>query len=143
MQADQHESSIAPIHDGAAFRLPTWDSVGGSEAMRRVVDILVDRAVGDSRINYDRGGKYPQTEETIARTKALALAFLSNALEGPLSYRGRPLGDVHQPMAIRPSELDAFLGHFNDAMRECGLAPSIISDLSAAVAAVRPAILAR
>jgi hemoglobin len=124
-------------------KLPTWNSVGGTETMRRVVEILVERAVVDPCINYDRGGRYPQTQETIARTKALALAFLSMALGGPLSYRGRLLSEVHQPMTIQPSELDAFLGHFHDAMRECGLASSITSELSAAVDAVRPAILGR
>src|SRR4051794_29860056 len=89
--------------------LRSWDRLGGTETMRRVVELFVDRAVADPRINYDRRGEYPQSEETIARTKTLALAFLSSALGGPISYQGRSLTEVHQPMAIEASELDAFM----------------------------------
>jgi truncated hemoglobin YjbI len=109
--------------------------------MRRVVELFVDRAVVDACINYDRGGMYSQSPDTIARTKPLALGFLSCALGGPLPYNGRPLALVHQPMAINAGELDAFLAHFQGAMCECGLAPPIISQLMVAVAAVRPSIL--
>jgi truncated hemoglobin YjbI len=111
--------------------------------MRRVVGLLVDRAASDARVHYDRGGQFPQNHETIARTKSLALAFLSKSLGGPLSYSGRSLAEIHQPMAIRAVELDAFLSHFEDAMSECGLSPLVASELMAAVAAVRPSILAR
>jgi hemoglobin len=109
--------------------------------MRRVVEIFVDRAVSDFRINYDRGGLYPQTPEKIARTKSLALAFLSSALGGPLSYNGRSLAEIHQPMAINAGELDAFLAHFEDAMRECRLPEPVITQLMDAIKAVRPSIL--
>jgi hemoglobin len=141
MEPNQHESPNASILEGAAVKLPSWEEVGGTNKMRRVVELFVDRAVADPRINYDRGGRYPQNEETIVRTKSLALAFLSSALGGPLSYNGRSLADVHQPMAINARELDAFLAHFQDALCECGLPPSVISRLMVAIAAVRPAIL--
>ncbi len=111
--------------------------------MRRVVEILVERAVIDPCINYDRGGRYPQTQVTIARTKSLALAFLSTALGGPLPYNGRSLAAVHQPMAVRADELDAFLGHFQDALRECGFPSSVTSQLMAAVSQARPLILGK
>ena len=109
--------------------------------MRRVVDIFVSRAAADPRINYDRNGRFPQTQDTIARTKSLALAFLSSALGGPLAYCGRPLAEVHGPMAINALELDAFLKHFKDAMRECGLPESEVTSMMSAVIAVRPSIL--
>ena len=109
--------------------------------MRRVVGLLVDRAASDPRVNYDRSGRFPQNDETIARTKSLALAFLSKALGGPLTYNGRPLAEIHRPMAISDAELDAFLSHFADAMMECGLSPSIASDLMAAVVTTRPSII--
>ena len=125
-----------------AGELSAWDRLGGTETLRRVVELLVERATSDPRVNYDRGGRFPQSRETIARTKSLALAFLSKALGGPLSYNGRSLAEVHQPMAIPANELDAFLSHFRDAMSECGLPPSVASELMAAVAAVRPSILA-
>jgi hemoglobin len=122
--------------------LSAWDRLGGTETMRRVVGILVERAASDPRVNYDRSGRFPQNHETMARTKSLALAFLSKALGGPLSYNGRSLAEVHQPMAINADELDAFLSHFTDAMSECGLPPSVAAKVAAAVTAVRPAILA-
>ena len=124
-----------------AFALPSWAQVGGTNTMRRVVDIFVDRAVTDPAINYDRGGMYPQNLETIARAKSLALGFLSRTLGGPLPYNGPSLADIHQPMAINAGELDAFVAHIQDAMRECGLPPPVISQLIVAIAAVRPSIL--
>src|SRR5687768_17606274 len=90
----------APMGHDSTSKLPAWDDLGGTELMQCVVEILVDRAVTDSRINYDRGGKYPQSPVKIARTKSLALAFLSSALGGPLSYNGRSLAEIHKPMAI-------------------------------------------
>ena len=110
--------------------------------MRRVVEIFVDRAAADPRINYDRGGQHPQNLKTIARTKSHALAFLSCALGGPLPYSGRPLAEIHKPMSIDAGELDAFLAHFEDAMRECGLPELVISQMMGAIVAVRPSILA-
>ena len=124
-----------------AFALPSWEQVGGTNTMRRVVDIFVDRAVADPSINYDRNGMYPQNPETIAHAKSLALGFLSRALGGPLTYSGRSLTDIHQPMAINAGELDAFLAHIQDAMRECGVPLPVISQLMIAIAAVRPSIL--
>ena len=109
--------------------------------MRRVVDLFVDRAVADSRINYDRAGRYPQNQESIARTKSLAFAFLSSALGGPLSYNGRSLAEIHQPMGISAAELDTFLAHFEDAMRECGLPAVVITPLVDTIATVRPSFL--
>ena len=122
--------------------LSAWDRLGGTETMRLVVELLVERAASDPRVNYDRGGRFPQNHETMARTKSLALAFLSKALGGPLSYDGRSLAEIHRPMAINADELDAFLSHFKDAMSECGLPPSVASRLMAAVDVVRPSILA-
>jgi truncated hemoglobin YjbI len=140
MEPNQRDSPSASIVDGASFKPPSWEQVGGTETMHRVVDLFVDRAVADPHVNYDRGGTYPQSQETIARTKSLALAFLSCTLGGPLSYNGRPLAVVHLPMAINAKELDAFVEHFQDAMRDCGLPPSVISKLMVAIAAVRPSI---
>jgi len=132
--AGMNPESISPS-------LPSWEELGGTEVMRRVVELFVDRAVADPRTNYDRGGRYPQSPTTIARTKSLALAFLSSALGGPLPYIGRSIAEIHQPMAITASELDAFLSHLEEAMIECGLGPSGIHQLLSAIAAVRPVIL--
>lgn len=129
------------MHNGHIPDLPAWHDLGGTDVMRRVVEIFVDRAVADPRINYDRGGRYPQSPESIASTKSLALAFLSSALGGPLLYQGRSLPEVHQPMTIQPDELDAFLAHFEDAMRECGLPKPAIAQLMRTIASVRPSIL--
>jgi hemoglobin len=126
---------------GTPFALPSWEQAGGTNTMRRVVELFVDRAVIDPCINYDRAGRYPQNLQTIARTKSLALGFLSSALGGPLPYNGRSLADIHQPMAINAAELDAFLVHFQNAMHECGMPPAIVSQLMFAIAAVRPSIL--
>jgi hemoglobin len=123
------------------FTPPSWEQVGGTNTMRRVVDLFVDRAVVDPKINYERHGKYPQNPHSIARTKSLAFAFLSSALGGPLQYNGRPLADIHRPMAIQAEELDAFLGHFQDAMRECGLPASVVLHVLAAVDTIRPLIV--
>ena len=141
MGSNQYDSPNASSLGGTAFTLPSWEQVGGTNTMRRVVELFVDRAVVDPYINYDRGGMYPQNLDTIARTKSLALGFLSCALGGPLPYNGRSLADIHQPMAINAGELDAFLAHFQDAMCECGLPPPVISQLMVAIAAVRPSIL--
>src|SRR5690349_2670237 len=127
--------------DEALVTLPSWEQLGGTNTMRRVVDLFVDRAVVDPRINYDRDGKYPQNRDTIARTKSLALGFLSGALGGPLPYNGRSLALVHQPMTINAEELDAFLAHFKDALCECGLPSLAVTQLMIGIAPVRPLIL--
>jgi hemoglobin len=141
MRTNQYESPNASSLDGTTFTLPSWEQVGGTNTMRRVVELFVDRAVADPFINYDRNGRYPQNLETITRAKSLALGFLSRALGGPLPYSGRSLADIHQPMAISAGELDAFVAHIRDAMRECGLPPPVISQLMVAIAEVRPSIL--
>lgn len=90
-----HDSPNASSLGDAAFTLPSWEQVGGTHTMRRVVDLIVERAVVDPVINLDRDGTYAQSPDTIARTKSLALGFLSCALGGPLPYSGRPLALVH------------------------------------------------
>src|SRR4051812_30512796 len=85
MESTQHDSPNALSFNGASSTLPSWEQLSGTNTMRRVVELFVDRAVVDSAINYDRSGMYPQDPNTIARTKSLALGFLSSALGGPLS----------------------------------------------------------
>ena len=127
--------------DGTPFTSPAWEQAGGADTMRRIVDLFVDRAVADPCVNYDRCGRYPQDLDTIARTKKLALDFLSCAIGGPLKYNGRSLSEIHQPMAINSDEFDAFVSHFHDAMCESGLSQPVISQLMVAIDGVRPSIL--
>ena len=141
MGSNQDDSARPPNLGGTGFTLPSWEQVGGTNTMRRAVELFVDRAVADPFINYDRGGMYPQNLDTITRTKAPGACLSEPALGGPLPYNGRSLADIHGPMAINAGELDAFLAHFRDAMRECGLSAAVISQLMVAIAVVRPSFL--
>ena len=84
-----------------------YDRLGGSEAIYAITDKFIDRAIEDSRVNFQREGhdhSYAMTDDAKAHVKLYWAQFLDLLAEGTQVYEGRNLADVHQGMKISEGE---------------------------------------
>jgi truncated hemoglobin YjbI len=103
----------APIN-GATL----WERLGGEKGVTQLIDDLVDAALEDPKVNFDRGGKYKMTPDKIKELKRQLVSLASSLGGGPetLKYTGRRMLPVHKGMGITNDEFDAFLTHLKIAL---------------------------
>ncbi len=110
-----------------------YERIGGSEVIRQLVDRFYD--LMDTDPDYYAIRKLHPQDLTGSRDK-LAW-FLSGWSGGPPEYTdrfGHPfLRRRHMPFAIGLAERDQWLGCMAQAMDDCGIAPGLKQELSAAL----------
>src|SRR5947209_2324669 len=86
-----------------------YERLGGVYSIACVVDALIDRVMGDPRLNAN-----PLVDEAHHKFpppgfKYLVTEMLCWAAGGPQKYTGRSMVDSHRDLKITPPEWDAFL----------------------------------
>ncbi len=111
---------------------PHYDSLGGDEAVRRLVDRFYD--LMDEDPDYYGIRKLHPADLTESRNKLYW--FLSGWLGGPPLYTdkfGHPfLRQKHMPFPIGESERDQWMGCMQRAMADTGVEPALQEALRAA-----------
>jgi hemoglobin len=118
-----------------------WDRLGGEKAMRKVVDDFVDLAAKDSRVNFDRNGKYKLDPVKVADLKEQLVDFISAASGGPLNYTGKSMKEVHKGMGITTAEFNALAADLKKALEQNGARRADIEALLKAVEGARQDIV--
>jgi hemoglobin len=80
-----------------------YERLGGTEALKAVVNDFVGRAAADTRIN----GKFARTD--IPRLKLHLVEQLCVATGGPCEYTGRDMTRTHKNMKVTAGEFDALV----------------------------------
>ena len=94
--------------DGSETSL--YERVGGDEAIASLLVAFYDRVLGDPELA-------PFFEDVpIDKLRSMQQAFFAAALDGPLAYEGRPIGEVHSGLGIRPKHLRRFLEHLLETL---------------------------
>jgi hemoglobin len=129
--------------DKAAQKLsPTlWDRLGGEQNVRKVVDDLVALAAKDTRVNFDRKGKYKLDDVKVADLKAQIVDFISSASGGPLAYTGKSMKEVHKGMGITTAEFEALAADLKKALEQNGAKPPDVQAVLKAVEGTRKDIV--
>lgn len=93
-----------------------YDRLGGVYNVATVVDDLIDRVMGDPRLN-----KNPAVDEAHHRVSPAGFKYLVTemvcwAAGGPQQYSGRPMGDSHRHLAITEDEWAAFIDDLHQSL---------------------------
>lgn len=82
-----------------------YDRVGGEQAVANLVGQFYERVLGDPELE-------PFFRFTpMEKLRAMQMEFFAAALDGPISYSGRPIDYVHQGRGITTRQLTRFMNH--------------------------------
>src|SRR4051812_36746643 len=118
-----------------------WDALGGEKVLAKVVDRFVDLVTADPKVNYTRDGRYPINGQILKFSKRAALEFISAATDGPHSYSGKTIREIHKGMRISNEEFDAAMADFQQALEENGVSPQMVQTAVAMVNTTRATIV--
>ncbi len=96
------------------------EAIGGEARLGAILDDFVDRMASDFIIGWLFEGR------DLARIKTHELGFAKAHLGGGGRYEGRPLGRVHQPLAIHRGMFHRRLALLATVLRDHGVADAVI-----------------
>ena len=89
-----------------------FETLGGEEGLRAIVDRFVDRVFSDVMIGFIFRGKNE------ARIREMEYQLAAEQLGGPVVYGGRDIGQVHAPLPIMGGHFDRRRQILIDTLRE-------------------------
>src|SRR6266511_720557 len=93
-----------------------YERLGGVYSIAVVVDDLVDRVMGDARLNANPAVDEAHHKVPPAGFKYLVTELVCWASGGPQRYTGRSMADSHRHLHITPTEWEAFLDDFRHTL---------------------------
>lgn len=121
--------------------LSLYDRLGGVYSIATVVDDLIDRIMGDTRLNANPQVAAAHNRIAPAGFKYLVTEMVCWATGGPQSYTGRSMRDVHQHLKITDVEWDAFLDDFQQTLNKFNVPQGEQAELKEIVAGTRADIV--
>ena len=82
-----------------------FDRIGGDQAIAELIHQFYDRVVADPEL------KPFFTQSSMEKIRRMQREFFSAALDGPISYTGKPLGHVHHGRGITKHHFALYVGH--------------------------------
>src|SRR5215203_2398299 len=118
-----------------------YDRLGGVYNIAAVVDDLIDRVMGDPRLNAN-----PRVDEAHHRVSAAGFKYFVTELVcreagGPQTYSGRSMGDSHRHLMISEEEWLAFMDDLQQALDKFGVPQPEQDELKAIVESTRESIV--
>jgi hemoglobin len=118
-----------------------YDRLGGVYNIAVVVDDLIDRVMGDPRLNAN-----PRVDEAHHRVspqgfKYYVMEMVCEAAGGPQQYSGRTMGDSHRHLMITDEEWLAFMDDLQQALDKFGVPQPEQEELTAIVESTKEAIV--
>ena len=117
-----------------------YDELGGAPAVSLALDRFYARVPGHPVIGRFFDGI------DFADLKARAAPFVTMALGGPAEYKGPGMRNVHKylvPQGLDDRVFDAFVGLFGDVLKELGVPPNKIGEVTAIMNGARSEVLNR
>jgi hemoglobin len=95
-----------------------YERLGGVYSIAAVVDGLVDRVMGDPRLNANPAVDEAHHKVPAAGFKYLVTEMVCWATGGPQKYTGRSMVDSHRHLNITAKEWDAFMDDFQQTLEK-------------------------
>jgi len=118
-----------------------YDRLGGVYNIATVVDDLIDRVMGDPRLNANPRVIEAHHRVSPAGFKYYVTEMVCGATGGPQKYTGRTMKDSHQALMITAAEWQAFLDDFQQTMDKFGVPQTEQEELKAIVDSTRADIV--
>ena len=100
-----------------------FERVGGEEIIRELIHEFYDRVIADPDLK-------PFFENTsIGKLRRMQREFFSAALDGPITYTGRPLSYVHHGRGITKHHFALYVDHLIDTLRGRGINDQDVQDI--------------
>lgn len=96
-----------------------FESLGGEPALRRVIDIFVERVFSDVMIGFIFAGKNRE------RLREMEYQLAAEQLGGPVSYSGRSIRSVHGPLPIMGGHFDRRRQILINTLQDCAVPEAI------------------
>jgi len=104
-----------------------YERVGGEKAIQDMVHEFYDRVLADPELK-------PFFKTTsMDKLRRMQREFFCAALEGPVTYTGKPLGDVHHGRGITIHHFALFVGHLLDTLKSRGIDELDVQDIIARI----------
>src|ERR1700741_2336097 len=117
--------------------LSLYDRLGGVYSIATVIDDLIDRIMGDPRLNAN-----PLVDEAHHRVPPAGFKYLVTemvcwATGGPQKYTGRSMKESHQHLMITAAEWEAFLDDLQKTLHRFAVPAAEPAQIKAIVASTR------
>jgi hemoglobin len=100
-----------------------FERVGGEQAIAELIHDFYDRVLADPELK-------PFFKHTsIDKLRRMQREFFSAALDGPITYTGRPLSHVHHGKNIMKHHFALYVNHLLDTLRKCGINDQDAADI--------------
>jgi len=104
-------------------KLTLFERVGGEKAIAGLIHDFYDRVLADPELK-------PFFKHTaMAKLRRMQREFFSAALDGPITYTGRPLSHVHHGKGITKHHFALYVNHLLDTLRDCGINDQDVNDI--------------
>jgi hemoglobin len=87
-----------------------YDRIGGEPGIERLVDSFYERVLADAEL------KSYFEHAPMDKLRSMQREFFAAAAGGPIAYTGRPLRQVHRPLAISRREFQRFTEHLIETL---------------------------
>ena len=100
-----------------------FERVGGEQTIRELIHAFYDRVVADPELK-------PFFKNTsMGKLRRMQREFFSAALDGPITYSGRPLSYVHHGRGITKHHFSLYVGHLIHTLQGCALKEQDVQDI--------------
>jgi hemoglobin len=100
-----------------------FERVGGEQVIAELIDEFYDRVLVDPELK-------PFFKDTsVDKLRRMQREFFSAALDGPITYTGRPLSYVHHGRGITKHHLARYVDHLIDTLRGRGINDQDVQDI--------------
>ena len=100
-----------------------FERVGGERAISELIKEFYDRVLADQEL------KPFFTEVSMDKLRRMQREFFSAALDGPITYSGRPLSHVHYGRGITKHHFALYVGHLIDTLQSRGINDQDVQDI--------------
>ena len=100
-----------------------FERVGGEKTIRELIHEFYDRVVADPEL------KPFFINTSMDKLRRMQREFFSAALDGPITYTGRPLSYVHHGRGITKHHFALYVAHLIDTLRDHGINDQDVNDL--------------
>ena len=104
-------------------RLTLYARIGGEKTIAELIDDFYDRVLADPELNLF----FKNT--SMDKLRRMQREFFSAALDGPITYTGKPLSHVHHGRGITKHHFALYVGHLIDTLRDRGLNDQDVQDI--------------
>ena len=100
-----------------------YQRVGGEQAITELIHEFYDRVLADSELK-------PFFKDTsVDKLRRMQREFFSAALDGPVTYTGRPLSHVHHGKGITKHHFARYVDHLIDTLRSRDITGEDVNDI--------------